>query len=100
MEGGNLGRGEEEIMVVRLGIIFGVAAGVVMIAVTTPAVGQMTPGLNMPMGDEKQLTDEEKEKKAERERAYKNAIGKIPDQKPSADPWGNVRGAEQKKNSK
>ena len=91
-------------MVVRsagmmIGIIFGVFAGVAIIAVTTPAIGQM-PGLNMPMDDEKQLTDEEKAKKAERERAYKNAIGKIPDQKPTADPWGNVRGAEQKKNSK
>jgi hypothetical protein len=92
-------------MVVRsagmmMGITFGVFAGIGIVALTTPAIGQMTPGLNMPMGDEKQLTDEEKEKKAERERAYKNAIGKIPDQKPNADPWGNVRGAEQKKNSK
>ena len=86
--------------IMMMGIMFGVFAGVMIFAVTTPAIGQTTPGLNMPMGDEKQLTDEEKEKKAERERAYKNAIGKIPDQKPSADPWGNVRGAEQKKNSK
>ena len=79
-------------------IIFGIFTGVVVVALTAPAVAQ---SMNLPMGgDSPQLTDEEKEKKAERERAYKNAVSKIPDQKPSADPWGNVRGAEQKKNSK
>jgi hypothetical protein len=54
-----------------------------------PALAQ-TPGMNIPLGEEKTLTDEEKEKKAERERDYKSTIGKIPDQKP-ADPWGNIR---------
>lgn len=49
--------------------------------------------LNMPMGDSKSLTDEEKEKQAERERAYKDAVRKIPDQKANTDPWGNVRNA-------
>jgi hypothetical protein len=53
-----------------------------------PALAQ---SMNMPMGETKQLTDEEKQKKADQENAYKSAIGKIPDQKASTDPWGNVR---------
>jgi hypothetical protein len=55
-----------------------------------PALAQ---GFNMPMGETKQLTDEEKQKKADQENAYKSAIGKIPDQKAKTDPWGNVRDA-------
>jgi hypothetical protein len=37
-----------------------------------------------------QQTEEQKEKAAEAEKAYKDALGKIPDQKP-ADPWGGMR---------
>jgi hypothetical protein len=60
-------------------------------------------GMTMPMGgDSKSLTDEEKAKKAEQERAYKSAIGKIPDQKANTDPWGTIRpaGSQTKQNSK
>ena len=49
--------------------------------------------MNMPLGGTKTLSDDEKAQKAEQERAYKAAIGKIPDQKANTDPWGNVRGA-------
>jgi hypothetical protein len=58
---------------------------------TLLAGSALAQSLNMPMGETKQLTDEEKQKQAERENAYKSAIGKIPDQKANADPWGNVR---------
>ena len=37
-----------------------------------------------------QQTEEQKKKAAEAEKAYKDALGKIPDQKPS-DPWGGMR---------
>jgi hypothetical protein len=61
-------------------------------ALLTGSAAAQAPSLNMPMGGEtKTLTDEEKEKQAERERAYKDAIRKIPDQKANTDPWGNVR---------
>jgi hypothetical protein len=59
--------------------------------------------MNLPMGgDTRPMTDEEREKKAEQERAYKAAIGKIPDQKPSSDPWGTIRpsGSQTKQNAK
>jgi hypothetical protein len=57
-----------------------------------PALAQM-PGMKLPMGSDRTLTDEEKAKNAQREQDYKSAIGKIPDQK-AADPWGNVRSAD------
>ena len=55
-----------------------------------PAAAQ-TPGMSFPMGEEPTVSEEEKAKKAERERAYRAAVGKIPDQK-ADDPWGNIRG--------
>jgi hypothetical protein len=39
-------------------------------------------------------TPEEKEAEAERDKAYKESLRKIPDAKTSADPWGSVRGGE------
>ena len=61
---------------------------------TASAAAQSIPSVNMPMGgDTKTLTDEEKAQQAERERAYKDAARKIPDQKANTDPWGNVRNA-------
>lgn len=65
-------------------------AGMTVALLTGSAAAQ---SLNMPMGASKSLTDEEKERQAERERAYKDAIRKIPDQKANTDPWGNVRDA-------
>jgi len=41
-------------------------------------------------GDSGQQTQESKKKNAEIEKAYKDALKKIPDQKPS-DPWTNMR---------
>jgi hypothetical protein len=73
------------------------AAAITVALMTGPAAAQ---SLNMPMGgDSKAMTDEEKEKQAERERAYKDAIRKIPDQKANTDPWGNVRNAGSTQNS-
>jgi hypothetical protein len=74
------------------------ALGLMMTAMLMgSALAQGLPPMSFPMGGDKQLTDEEKAKNAERERAYKAAIGKIPDQK-AADPWGNVRSSEPQSN--
>ena len=67
------------------------AVGLVMMVLSTGSALAQTPGMYFPMGEEKTLTDEEKAKQSERERAYKSTIGKMPDQK-AADPWGSVRG--------
>jgi hypothetical protein len=71
--------------------VLSIAAGAIVAALLTgSAVAQ---SMNMPLGGTKTLSDDEKAQKAEQERAYKAAIGKIPDQKANTDPWGNVRGA-------
>jgi hypothetical protein len=62
---------------------------VTVVALATPALAQM-PAINMaPQG--KHMTSEEIEKQKEIDRAYKDAISKLPDQQGSKDPWGNVR---------
>jgi hypothetical protein len=80
-------------MRIAVGLIITVCmttAGLIGVAQLSPARAQV-PGMNFPMGgEEKTLTDEEKEKNAARERDYKSSLGKIPDQK-AADPWGNIR---------
>jgi hypothetical protein len=52
-----------------------------------PAFAQ---GLNLVMPD-RGLTNEEIERNKAIDEAYQNAKKKIPEQKPSSDPWGNVR---------
>ena len=47
--------------------------------------------VGVPLNPEKRLTPEEIEKRKEADRAYNAAIQKIPDKKPSSDPWGNIR---------
>lgn len=64
-------------------------------AILTGSAAAQTPSLNMPMGNDKSLTDEEKAKQSEREREYKDAVRKIPDQKANTDPWGDVRNSTQ-----
>jgi hypothetical protein len=65
-----------------------IAVGLMMATLLSgPALAQ---SLTLPMGGDRALTTEEQEKKTQRERDYKSAIGKIPDQK-ATDPWGDVR---------
>jgi hypothetical protein len=42
---------------------------------------------------------EEKEQEAAQQKAYKESLKKIPDAKPSSDPWGNVRSVDTPKAS-
>jgi hypothetical protein len=66
---------------------------VAAVALATPAWAQM-PGMNLAPQD-KQYTSEELEKQKEIDRAYRDAIKKLPDQQRSNDPWGNIRSVDQ-----
>jgi hypothetical protein len=59
-----------------------------------PAAAQMqTPNINL-MPDAQSKTPEEKEAEAQRDKAYRESLKKIPDAKASNDPWGTVRSTE------
>jgi hypothetical protein len=70
-------------------------AGVIVALMSAPAFAQPASSSNsnigIPLNPEKRLTPEDIEKQKAAERAYDAAIQKIPDKKPSADPWGNIR---------
>jgi hypothetical protein len=74
---------EKAMRIVSLAMILAVVGAVL----TGPAFAQ---GVNLVMPDRK-LTNEEIERNKEIDEAYQNAKKKIPDQKPSSDPWGTVR---------
>ena len=65
----------------RLAAVLAVLAG--------PAYAQM-PQLNL-LQDAPSKTPEEKAAEAERDKAYKETLKKIPDTKTSNDPWGGMR---------
>ncbi|MGT2501395.1 hypothetical protein ACVOMS_12260 [Bradyrhizobium guangxiense] len=64
-------------------------AAVLLAALAGPAYAQM-PNLNL-LQDAPSKTPEEKAAEAEREKAYKETLKKIPDTKASNDPWGGMR---------
>src|SRR5579864_5895454 len=63
------------------------AAAIMLLA--SPAVAQI-PKLNL-MQDKPSKTQEELDAEKAQDKAYKDSLKKIPDQKAPADPWGNVR---------
>jgi hypothetical protein len=68
--------------------VFRVAALIMLLA--TPAFAQM-PQMNLLQDNKPAKTQEEKDAEAARDKAYQDSLKKIPDAKPPADPWGNVR---------
>lgn len=63
-------------------------AAAMVLALAQPASAQM----NLMMDpNSKPVTQEEIEKKQAQEKAYKDSLKKIPDQKAANDPWGDVR---------
>lgn len=54
---------------------------------TGPAAAQM---MNL-MPEVKTMSPEEKEQDAIRQKAYRDSLRQIPDNKSSVDPWGNMR---------
>ena len=63
------------------------AAAIMLLA--SPAFAQI-PKLNL-LQDKPGKTDDEKAAESAQEKAYKESLKKIPDQKAPADPWGTVR---------
>lgn len=63
-------------------------AAVIML-LASPAFAQI-PKLNL-LQDKPGKTEDEKAAEAAQEKAYKDSLRKIPDQKAPADPWGTVR---------
>ena len=63
------------------------AAAIVLLA--SPAFAQV-PKLNL-LQDKPSKSEDEKNAEAAQDRAYKDSLKKIPDQKAPADPWGTVR---------
>ncbi len=63
-------------------------SAIAMLALLTgPASAQM---MNL-MPELKTMSPEEKEQEAIRQKAYRDSLRQIPDNKSSVDPWGNVR---------
>ena len=67
-------------------------AAVLLAVLAGPAYAQM-PNLNL-LQEGPGKTPEEKAAEAERDKAYKETLKKIPDAKASNDPWGGVRSNE------
>ncbi|UQD69980.1 hypothetical protein JEY40_28855 [Bradyrhizobium japonicum] len=64
-------------------------AAVLLAVLAGPAYAQM-PNLNL-LQEGPGKTPEEKAAEAERDKAYKETLKKIPDSKASNDPWGGMR---------
>jgi hypothetical protein len=67
--------------------VFCVAAAIVLL---TGSAYAQTPKMNL-IPELGSKTQEEKDAEAERDKAYKESLKKIPDPKVSSDPWGDVR---------
>jgi hypothetical protein len=88
----SVGAQVREMQMARSKLVVGALSTAMTAALLTGYAAAQTPELHMPMGgDAKTMTDEEKQQQDEREREYKDAVKKIPDQKANTDPWGNVR---------
>jgi hypothetical protein len=66
-----------------------IPAGAIVALLIGTAAAQDTPGI--PVNPRKQPTSEELEKRKADDRAYDEAMKKIPNKKLSVDPWGDVR---------
>ncbi|MEA2887824.1 MAG: hypothetical protein QOD11_2184 [Bradyrhizobium sp.] len=73
--------------------IFRAAALAALLAGFSPPASAQTPNINL-MPELQSKTPEQKEIDAQREKAYRESLRKIPDAKVSNDPWGAVRTAE------
>ena len=74
-----------------------VVAGLAAMLLALPGGVATAQGLPMPgiqFGGGNQMSPEEKARQEKLEKAARDAQSKIPDQKASNDPWGNVRSSE------
>jgi len=58
---------------------------------SSPSPASESTTVGIPLNPQRPLTQEEIDKQRAADRAYNAAIQKIPDKKPSGDPWGNIR---------
>jgi hypothetical protein len=65
----------------------------VIMLLASPAVAQI-PALNLLQDTKPAKTQEERDAEAARDKAYQDSLKKIPDAKPAADPWGNMRSSD------
>ena len=71
--------------------VFLAAAGAIIIFSVGPVSAQdFRPGINL-HPDSRRLDPDEQAKRKAVDEAYKSTMEKIPDQKKSNDPWGNIR---------
>jgi hypothetical protein len=82
---------EEQTMLRKL-----LPAGVIVALLTAPVFAQLAPPssdstIGVPLNPQIPPTQEQIEKRKAADRDYNAAIQKIPDKKPSTDPWGNIR---------
>jgi hypothetical protein len=73
-----------------------IPAVAIIALLTVPAAAQINQGnqgsnLSIPLNQKVPPTAEEIEKQKARDRDYDAAMKKIPDKKPSGDPWGDIR---------
>jgi hypothetical protein len=73
-----------------------IQAAAIIALCTGPAAAQLNQGnqgsnLSIPLNQKPPPTREEIEKQKARDRDYDAAMKKIPDKKPSGDPWGDIR---------
>jgi len=69
-----------------------IRAGVIVALLTGPASAQLPmPGVTLAPDQRRALTPEEQEKQKALDDRYKETMKKIPDKRPPADPWGNIR---------
>jgi hypothetical protein len=67
-------------------------AGAIIILSSGPVSAQdFKPGISMHPDAKRSLDPDEQAKRKAIDDAYKSTIEKIPDQKKSNDPWGNIR---------
>jgi len=65
-----------------------IQAGAILAVFSGPALAQSS--LGVPLKPEQPLTQEEIDKQKAADRAYEQAVNKIPDKKSSSDPWGTI----------
>jgi hypothetical protein len=64
-----------------------IQAGAILALSTAPVIAQMS----VPLNPKRPPTQEELDKQKAADQAYEATMHKIPDKKPPADPWGNIR---------
>jgi hypothetical protein len=69
--------------------VFLIAAAALLI--TAPAAAQGTGGKGLPRADQKKTDPNEEARRKAAEKAYNDALAKIPDAKQDRDPWRGTR---------